>query len=282
MQKVAIITGASRGIGKAIALRLAGEGYRIVAAAKTSDPDPRLPGTIHDTVRECEALGVEALAVKMDVRDPAQVEAGVRAAVERFGRLDVAVHNAGALWWKPILETPVRKYDLVNEVNVRGAYALAYSALPHLVAAGGGHFVTLSPPVSLDALGGKCAYLISKFGMTMVALGVAAEHRRDNVAGVALWPETAIETAATVNFGLGGPSTWYKAEIVADALWEILKRPPLDYTGRALLVLDALREVGVTDFTKYRCDPNSEPPILDVYGLPRAGGNERADGKSRM
>jgi citronellol/citronellal dehydrogenase len=279
--KVAIITGASRGIGKSIALRLAREGCRIVAAAKTTEPDPRLPGTIHDTVAECEALGVEALAVRMDVRDEAQVGAGVQAAVERFGRIDVAIHNAGALWWKPILETPVRKYDLVNEVNSRAAFALAHYALPHLKAAGGGHFVTLSPPVAIDALGGKTAYLISKFGMTMVALGVAAEHRRDNIAGVALWPETAIETAATVNFGLGGPATWYKAEIVADALWEIVRRPPLERTGQALLVLDVLRDAGITDFTPYRCDPNSEPPILDVHALPRAGGRERADGKAR-
>lgn len=276
--KVAIITGASRGIGKAIALRLAREGCRVVVAAKTTEPHPKLPGTIHDTARECEALGSEALAVKMDVRDEAQVAAGVRAAVERFGRLDIAIHNAGALWWKPIVDTPVRKYDLVNEVNARAAYALAYHALPHLEAAGGGHFLTLSPPVALDALPGKVAYLVSKFGMTMVALGVAAEHRADNIAGNALWPETAIESAATINFGLGGPSMWYKADIVADAAWEIVRRPPLERTGQALLVLDVLREAGVTDFTKYRCDPESEPPILNVAALPRAGGGERAGG----
>ncbi len=277
--KVALITGASRGIGKAIALKLASEGVKVVVAAKTVDPHPKLPGTIHDTVRECEALGVEALAVQMDVRDEAQVGAGVQAAVDRFGRLDIAIHNAGALWWKPIVDTPVKKFDLVNEVNARAAYALAHYAIPHMKAAGGGHFVVMSPPVSLDALGGKVAYLMSKFGMTMVAQGVAAEHARDNIAGNALWPETAIESAATVNFGLGGPSMWYKAELVADATWEIVRRPPTERTGEALLVLEVMREAGVTDFTPYRCDPNSEPPILNVTRLPRAGGKETAGGK---
>ncbi|MGK0357861.1 MAG: citronellol/citronellal dehydrogenase [Bradymonadia bacterium] len=277
--KVALITGASRGIGKAVALRLARAGCRVVVAAKTTEPHPKLPGTIHTTVAACKALGPDALAVKMDVRDPAQVDAGVAAAIEAFGRLDIVIHNAGALWWKPLADTPVAKFDLVMDVNVRGAYALAYAAVPHLKAAGGGHFLTMSPPIDDRLMKGKIAYLISKFGMTMVAKGVAAEHARDNIAGNALWPETAIESAATRNFGFGGPEHWYTADIVADATFEIVRRPPAEQTGQALLVMDVLRAAGVTDFVPYRCVADSEPPMLNALRMPRAGGAEGAGGK---
>ena len=279
--KVALITGASRGIGKVIAVRLARAGVHVIAAAKTSEPRTDLPGTIHETATECSALGPAAVPVQMNVREDEQVAAGVAAAVERFGRLDIAIHNAGALWWKPILETPTRKLDLVMDVNTRGAFALAHHTLPHIIAAGGGHFLTMSPPVDLDALPGKVGYLISKFGMTMTALGVAAEHAADGVAGNALWPETLIESAATQNFGLGGPAQWYKAELVADATHALLARDPRECTGRARLVMEVLREAGVTDLKPYRCDPESEPPILTARALPRAGGNERADGLER-
>ena len=274
--KVALITGASRGIGLSIAVRLAREGVHIGAAAKTMEPHPKLPGTLHDTVAACEAVGGQAIAIQMDVRNEAEVRAGVEATVERFGRLDIAIHNAGALWWKPITETPINKFDLVMEVNARGAYALAYHAIPHLKRAGGGHFLVMSPPTDLSALRGKVAYLISKFGMTMVALGMAREHKADNIAANALWPETAVETAATINFGLGGPSMWYKPEIVADATYEVVRRDPAERSGKALLVLEVLREAGITDFRPYRCDPNAEPPILMARDLPRAGGDERA------
>lgn len=279
--KVALITGGSRGIGKAIGLRLAREGVHVVVAAKTTEPHPKLPGTIQEAAEECTAAGAEAMWVKMNVREDEEVRAGVDAAVARFGRLDIAIHNAGALWWKPITDTPAAKFDLVMDVNARGAHCLAHHALPHLKAAGGGHFLTLSPPIELGALGGKVGYLVSKFGMTMVALGVAQEGRRDGIAGNALWPETAIETAATVNFGLGGPAMWYKAELVADAAFEVLRKDPRQETGRAMLVLDVMREAGVTDFTPYRCDPAHEPPILTVQNLPRAGGKEQAGGRIR-
>lgn len=277
--KVALITGASRGIGRAMALRLARAGVHVVVAAKTTEPHPKLPGTVQETAAACSAEGAESIWVKMDVRDDDQVAAGVQAAVDRFGRLDIAIHNAGALWWKPILDTPLRKFDLVMDVNVRGAYALAHHAIPHLKAAGGGHFVALGPPIELEALPGKVAYLISKFGMTMVCMGLAAEHARDGIAAHALWPETAIETAATVNFGLGTPAMWYRADIVADAAYEILRAHPSARSGEARLVMDVLREAGVTDLTPYRCDPDSEPPILMVTNLPRAGGQEAAGGR---
>ena len=277
--KVALITGASRGIGRAMAVRLARAGVHGMAASKTTEPHPKLPGTLQETVAACNAAGAEAAFIKLDVRDDAQVEAAVSATVERFGRLDITIHNAGALWWKPIVDTPLRKFDLVMDVNVRGAYALAYHALPHMKASGGGHYIALGPPIMLEALSGKVAYLISKFGMTMVCMGIAEEHRADNIAAHALWPETAIETAATVNFGLGSAKHWYKSELVADAAYELLRQAPSHRSGGAHLVLDVMREAGIEDFTPYRCDPDHEPPILTVTHLPRAGGQETAGGK---
>lgn len=279
--KVALITGASRGIGKAIALRLAKEGVHIAVASKTVEPHPKLPGTIHETADAVRQLGVKAAAIRMDVRDTSEIESGVEQTVSELGRLDIAIHNAGALWWKPILDTPPKKFDLVHEVNARGAFGLAHFAIPHMIKSGGGHFLVMSPPIDLRAVTGKTAYVMSKFGMTMVALGVAEEHRKDNVAGNALWPDTAIESAATQNFGLGTPSEWYKADIVADATYEMVRRAPSERTGQAMLVLDVLREAGITDFIPYRCDPNSEPPILTVSDLPRAGGKELAGGAIR-
>ncbi|MEZ4469468.1 MAG: SDR family oxidoreductase [bacterium] len=277
--KVALITGASRGIGRAVAERLAQAGCRIAVAAKTVEPHPELEGTIGETVAAVEALGVEALAVQMDVRDPVAVAAGVEATVARFGRLDIAIHNAGALWWKPIMDTPANRYDLVDQVNARAAHLLAHAAIPHLKAAGGGHFLTMSPPIMTDAIGGKTAYMISKFGMTMVALGVAAEHARDGIAGNALWPETAIESAATKHFKFGTPAMWYKAELVADATYAVVRQDPRALTGQALWVMEVMRGAGVTDFVPYRCDPAHEPPPINAMRMPRAGGRETAGGK---
>lgn len=277
--KVALITGASRGIGAAVALRLAQAGCRVAVAAKTVDPNPDLPGTIGEVAEAIEAMGGQALAVRMDVRDADMVRAGVEATVARFGRLDIAIHNAGALWWKPIADTPVERYDLVHGVNARAAYALAHAALPHLKAAGGGHFLTMSPPISTDVIGGKTAYMLSKFGMTMVALGLAAEHARDGIAGNALWPETAIESAATRHFKFGTPAQWYKADLVADATYEVVRRDPRQRTGQALWVMEVLREAGVTDFVPYRCVEGSEPPPINAMRMPRAGGRETAGGK---
>ena len=289
--QVAFITGASRGIGRAIAERLARAGVHCVIAAKTVAPHPRLPGTIGDVAEACRAAGAEALALPVDVRRPAELAAAVERAVSHFGRLDIAIHNAGALWWKPIADTPIEKFDLVMEVNVRGAFALAHAALPHLVKSGG-HFIAMGAPLDpaagapgdviariAAALPGKTAYLISKSGMTMVARGLAGEQPK--IASNSLWPETLIQSSATENFGLGGPAFWYKADLVADAVFELVSAPRNERpTGRDLLVLEYLRERGYTDFTAYRCDPDREPPIIGITQVPRAGGNERADGKS--
>lgn len=278
--KVALITGGSRGIGKAIALALAREGCKVAVAAKTVDPDPRLPGTIGETAEAIEAIGGEALAVAMDVRVDHQIRAGVAATVERFGRLDIIIHNAGALWWKGVADTPADRFDLVMGVNARGAHLLAHHALPHLRAAGGGHVLVMSPPIMVEAVPGKSAYMTSKFGMTLCAMAIAVEHRVDGIAANALWPETLVETAATINYRIGSPETWYKAELVADAALVVLRTPPAQRTGQALLCMDVLREAGVDDFVPYRCHPDHEPPVLaGAFKLPPVGGKSKSDGR---
>jgi citronellol/citronellal dehydrogenase len=269
--RVALLTGASRGIGRAMALALTREGAAVVLAARTEAEKPNLPGTIHSVAAEVTALGGRALPVPCDVRDDDQLEAAVAKTRDAFGRLDILVHNAGALWWTDVLDTPVRRFDLVMDVNVRAAFVLTRLALPLLIESGGGHVVMCSPPVQLDALPGRTGYLISKFGMTMLAMGLAGELRDRNVAANALWPATAIETAATINFEVGGPALWRKPDIVADALVELVATPPADLTGRALVDEDFLRERGVTDFARYRADPAHEPPRYDLRDLPRAG-----------
>jgi citronellol/citronellal dehydrogenase len=258
--RVALVTGASRGVGKALALRLAAEGCDVVVAAKTVVPDPRLPGTIHETAREIEALGRRALAAELDVRDDAAVARVVGQALERFGRIDFLVNNAGALYWRSVAETEMKRFDLVMGVNARGAFACTRHVLPAMIAQKHGHILMLSPPVDIHAVGGKVAYSLSKFGMTLLAHGVADEVREHNVAANALWPATMIESQATIRWGLGDRSLWRTPEILADAMVAIFSKPPGDFTGQALIDEDLLRAEGVTDFSRYRCDPDREPP----------------------
>jgi citronellol/citronellal dehydrogenase len=258
--KVAFVTGASRGVGKTLALRLADEGCDVVVAAKTSDPSDKLPGTIHETVREIESRGRRALAVQVDVRDDLAVERGVKQALDRFGRIDFLVNNAGAIYGRPLIDTPMKRFDLVMGVNVRGAFACTHHVLPAMVAQKFGHVLMLSPSVDDGATAGKIAYAISKFGMTLIARGLADEVRDANVAANALWCATLIESSATIRFGLGDPSLWRKPEIVADAMMKIFVKEPRSFTGQALIDEDLLRAEGVTDFARYRCDPSAEPP----------------------
>ena len=260
--KVAFVTGASRGVGKALALGLARAGCDVVIAAKTVDPDPRIPGTIGETARAIEALGRRALAVPLDVRDDAAVERAAKGALEKFGRVDFLINNAGALYWQGLTETPLKRFDLVMGVNARGAFACTHHLLPAMRAQRYGHILMLSPPVDSDAAGGKIAYAISKFGMTLIAHGLAAEVRDDNVACNALWPATMIESLATINWNLGDRTMWRKPEILVDAALGIFAREPRSFTGHALIDEDFLREEGVTDFSPYRCDPAHEPPRI--------------------
>lgn len=260
--RVAFVTGASRGVGKCIALALAREGCDIVVAAKTEEADPRLPGTIHETAAECEKLGVRGLAVRLDVRDDAEVEAAVKTALDKLGRVDFLINNAGALHWRAMTESPMKKYDLVNGVNARAAYACTYFLLPAMVRQKYGHILMMSPPVDPRGAGGKIAYAISKFGMTLIAHGLADEVREHNVAANALWPATMIESYATINWNLGKPADWRKADILADCATRIFAKQPREFTGHALIDEDFLRAEGVTDFAQYRHDPNIEPPRI--------------------
>lgn len=269
--KVAFVTGASRGVGKSVALALAREGCDVVVAAKTVDPDPRLPGTIHETSSEIERLGRRALALRLDVRDDTEVERAVKGALDRFGRIDFLVNNAGALHWFPLTQTPLKRFDLVMGVNVRGAYACTYHVLTSMLERNYGHILMMSPPVDVNAATGKVAYAISKFGMTLIAHALAGELAGRNIAANALWPATMIESYATINFGLGTPALWRKPEILADATIRIFSKEPASFTGNALIDEDFLRAEGMTDFAAYRCDPSSEPPRIPFdFGLDRS------------
>ena len=269
--RVAFITGASRGVGRSLALALARAGADVVVAAKTVEPNPRLPGTINTTAAEVVALGRRALAVQVDVRDERAVAAAVGAALDRFGRIDFLVNNAGALFWQPVADTPMGRLDRVMSVNFRGAFACTREVLPAMIAQRWGHILMMSPPVDPAAAAGKVAYAASKFGMTLIAHGLAGEVAEHNVACNALWPATLIESYATINFALGDAKVWRRPEILADAALAIFAKEPASFTGRALIDEEFLRGEGVTDFARYRCDPEHEPPHVGFDFTFKAG-----------
>lgn len=261
--RVAIITGASRGIGKALALRLAQEGADIVVAAKSEQSTDRLPGSIHETAEAVRSLGRRALPVKLDVRNEEEIAAMVEQAATEFGRIDILINNAGALWWKPVLETPGKRFDLLMQVNVRASYLCSYYALPYMVKQKWGHIITMAPPITTTANPNMVAYMIAKMGMARLAIGIAEEHREANIASNALWPVTPIETAAVINNGLGERAQWRTPEILCDATMAILSQEPSACTGRQLLDEEILREAGVTDFDRYWCE--GKPPENPLY-----------------
>lgn len=267
--RVVFITGASRGIGRSVALACAKEGAHIVIAAKSDvETNPRLPGTIHSVAAEVEALGQRALPIKLDVRDGDACAAAVAQAIKHFGRLDVLVNNAGALWWADVTGTPLKKFDLVMGINVRATFALSQAALPQMIEQKWGHIITMSPPVEASACAHHGAYAVSKFGMTMIALAIAEEAAAHNVTANSLWPATAVESYATINFGMGGPEVWRKSDILADATLAIITKEPSARKGQSWIDEDVLRADGVTDFSKYQCAPGFEPPHVPFSGLP--------------
>ena len=240
--------------------------------AKTDQPHPRLPGTIHTAAEEIEAAGGEALAVVGDVRDDAQVEAFVAAAAQRWGGVDVVVNNASAINLAPIAELPPKRYDLMLDINTRGTYLLTRAAIPHLRDSSHAHVLTLSPPLSTDPrwLRGHAAYTVSKMGMTMLTLGVAEDERAHGVGANCLWPRTLIATAAVQNL-LGGDEAMARArtpEIVADAARVILERDPREATGNVYIDDEVLAEDGVTDLERYREGDGELALDLFVEGWP--------------
>jgi len=262
--KVAIISGSTRGIGKACAVALAKQGCNIVIAAKTTKPEPTLPGTIYSVAEEIEKLGVQALPVKVDMRNLDDIKECVRLTVEKFGRIDIVVNNASALWWQRMDNTPMNKYDLINQINARGSFALTSLSLPIMAKGGFGRVISMSPPIKTHykAFRGFTAYNMSKFGMTMVAMGAASEYEGKGITGHSLWPATVIESQASENFQLGDRSMWRKAAILADAVLGLVSAPD-SYTGQQLIDDEYLQaEHGLTaeDLAVYRCDPNVEPP----------------------
>ncbi|MFC4726645.1 SDR family oxidoreductase [Coralloluteibacterium thermophilus] len=260
------ITGASRGIGRAIAVRLAREGANIVVAAKSGVPNPKLPGTIHETAAAVEAAGGQALALKVDIREEAQVHEAVARAVERFGRIDALVNNASAIWLRGTLETPMKRFDLMQQVNARGSFLCAQACLPHLLEAPDPHILTLAPPPSLDPKwwGPHTAYTLAKMGMSFVTLGLAAEFGPRGVAVNALWPRTLIATDALNMIPGVEARNGRSPEIMADAAALVLARPARERTGRFLIDDEVLAEAGITDLDRYAVDP-SRPLLPDLY-----------------
>ena len=258
--RVLFITGASRGIGRAIALRAARDGARVAIAAKTDTPHPKLPGTIHTVAEEVERAGGTALPIQCDIRFDDQVEEAVQRTVAEFGALDILVNNASAISLTGTLETPMKRVDLMWDVNARGTYLCSRACLPHLLEADNPHILTLSPPLNMEPgwFAGHCAYTMSKYGMSMCVLGMAAEFREAGVAVNALWPRTVIYTAAIRMLGgLVGPGQCRKPEILADAAQWILTRDSRQLTGRFLIDDEVLAEAGVSDLETYSVEPGA-------------------------
>jgi citronellol/citronellal dehydrogenase len=265
--KTLFITGASRGIGLAMALRAARDGANIAVAAKSAEPHPRLPGTIYTAAEEIEAAGGKALPCIVDVREEEQVQAAIDKTVETFGGIDILINNASAIMLTGTLETPMKRYDLMHHVNTRGTFLCSQKALPHLLKAERPHILNISPPLNMETkwFQGHVAYTMAKYGMSMCVLGMSGE-LAGKVAVNALWPKTAIATAAVQNL-LGGDEAikrCRKPEIMADAAYAILTRG-IDFTGNFVVDEDILRDAGVTDFAVYANDPTVTDLIPDFF-----------------
>jgi len=260
--KTLFISGASRGIGLAIALRAARDGANVALIAKTAEPHPKLEGTVYTAAEQIEAAGGTALPIVGDIRDETQVAEAVAQAVARFGGIDVCVNNASAINLSSTEALDMMRYDLMQDINVRGTFAVSRACIPHLREAENPHILTLSPPIDLDPrwLGPHLGYMLAKYGMSLIALGLAAELREDGIASNALWPRTLIATAAVQNL-LGGDAAMARArkpEIYADAAYAVLTRPARSCTGNTFLCEDVLAEEGVTDFSAYSYVPGAE------------------------
>ena len=260
--KTLFITGASRGIGKAIALRAARDGANIVVAAKTAEPHPKLEGTVYTAVKEIESAGGRGLAAITDIRFEEQVQDAVERAVKTFGGIDILVNNASAISLTGTLDTPMKRYDLMHGINARGTFLCSKACYPALVKSSNPHILTMSPPLNIEArwFAPHVAYTIAKFNMSLCALGMAEEFREVGIAVNTLWPKTVIATAAVQNL-LGGDavtSRSRKPEIMADAAHYILTRPSREFTGRFCVDEAVLREAGVKDFDQYAMTPGAD------------------------
>jgi citronellol/citronellal dehydrogenase len=263
-----LMSGGSRGIGLAIAVRAARDGARVALIAKTTEPHPKLPGTIYTAAEEIEAAGGEALPIVGDIRDADAVEAAVAQTVERFGGIDIVVNNASAINLAPMRDLPVKRFDLMQQINSRGTFVVTRAALPHLRESSHAHVLTLSPPLSADPrwVAAHSAYTLSKMGMTMITLGLAADEAEAGIGANCLWPRTIIATAAVQNL-LGGDEAMRRArtpEIVADAAHAILVRDPRSCTGNAFIDDEVLAEAGIADLDRYAAGGETDLS-LDIF-----------------
>jgi citronellol/citronellal dehydrogenase len=265
-----IMSGGSRGIGLAIAVRAARDGANIAIVAKTDQPDPRLPGTIHTAAEEIEAAGGAALPILGDVRDEDSVAAAVAQTVERFGGIDIVVNNASAINLANVGDLPPKRYDLMLDINARGTFILTSLALPQLAQSPNPHVLTLSPPLNMDRkwLAAHAPYTVSKYAMTMLTLGVAESRRNEGIAANCLWPRTLIATAAVQNIvgGTEAMAVSRKPEIMADAAYEILIRPARECTGNTFIDDEVLAAAGITDLSSYRYGSGTDDDLqLDIF-----------------
>src|ERR1700730_4244210 len=269
-RKTLFITGASRGIGVAIALRAARDGANIAIAAKTSEPHPKLLGTIYTAAEEIERAGGRALPLVVDVRDESMVKDALGKTAARFGGIDIVVNNASAIQLTPVVDTDMKRFDLMHQVNARGTFVVSKWAIPHLEKAANPHILMISPPLDMKEkwFAPYTGYAMAKFGMSLVVLGLAGELRPKGIAVNALWPRTVIATAAVKNL-LGGEARMRQArkpDIMADAAHAIFTSPSRELTGRFLIDDNFLAERGITDFDRYRVDPTE--PLAQGFFLP--------------
>jgi citronellol/citronellal dehydrogenase len=258
--RTAFITGTTRGIGKQIALALADAGCNIVSTGKTvDDEDSDLEGTIHKTADECEQRGVEAHAIQLNLREAEQIEAAAEEAIDIFGEVDIVINNASAIQMAAVEEMPANRFDLLNEVNIRGTYLTSRAFVPHFRDIGGGQILTNAPPVTMDRAPGKVAYAWSKMGMTFVTLSLASELEGDSIAANSFWPVTVIDTRASRYFGMGSEDDWRSPEIVSDTVLTLLDRD--GFTGNAVYDEEVLRETGLTDFFRYNLTEGDPLPL---------------------
>lgn len=268
--KTLFISGGSRGIGLAIALRAAADGANVTIAAKTAEPHPKLPGTIFTAAEEIEAAGGKALPVLCDIREEEQVADAVAKTAEAFGGIDICINNASAIQLTGTLSTDMKRFDLMHQINTRGTFVVSKMCIPHLKKSGNAHILNLAPPLDMEAkwFKGHAAYTMAKFGMSMCTLGMSAEFEKEGIAVNSLWPLTAIDTAAVRNL-LGG-DTMAKmsrsSEIMADAAHVILTRPSGECSGNFFIDEEVLRAEGVTDFSKYA--PGAEGPLAADFFVP--------------
>ena len=269
--KRVFVTGGSRGIGLAIAKRIAADGALVAIAAKTSDPHPKLPGTIFTAAKEIEGVGGRALPIQCDIRDEEQISSAISKTVEAFGGLDIVINNASAINLTPTLATPAKRFDLMFDVNVRGTFLTSQAAIRHLQASSkdgrNPHILTLSPPLSMKSKWFKnhVAYTMAKYGMSMCVLGMSEEFKRDKIAVNALWPRTAIDTAALQMIPGVDTAACRTPEILADAAYIILKRPSESCTGNFFVDDEVLASEGITDLEKYSVVPGTKDFLLDFF-----------------